>query len=125
MASSGPYAPAADTPLSNSRFLLSSSKKIELTLKMIAVLRLLMKETKIPVVTALETLAGESGRKKALLAGANSLMFNLTPAKYRPLYKIYDRKFFRKENLWEKYGLFKNEESYKMLEERMQKSLKD
>ena len=125
MASLGPYAPAADTPLSNSRFLLSSSKKIELTLKMIAVLRLLMKETKIPVVTALETLAGESGRKKALLAGANSLMFNLTPAKYRPLYKIYDRKFFRKENLWEKYGLFKNEESYKMLEERMQKSLKD
>ncbi len=124
MVSSGPYVLAVDTPLANSSSSVSNLKKIGLTLKMIAILRLLMKETKIPVVTALETLAGEKGRKEALSAGANSLMLNLTPAKYRPFYKIYDQKFFQKENLWEKYGLFKNEESYEMLDEIMQKELK-
>lgn len=124
MVSSGPYVLAADTPLANSPSSITNLQKIELTLKMIAILRLLKKETKIPVTTALETLAGEKGRRDALLAGANSLMFNLTPAKYRLFYKIYDHKFFRKENLWEKYGLFKYEESYKMLEERMQKELR-
>lgn len=117
----GPYVQAKNTPLENSKLLISKSQKIKLNLKMIAILRLLMHDVRIPVTTALETLAGEEGRKSALQAGANSLMFNLTPAKYRPLYKIYDNKFFQKENIWEKYGLFKYEESYKMLEERMDK----
>jgi len=95
-----------------------------LNLKMIAILRLMMPQARIPVVTALETLGGgEDIRKKALESGANSLMFNLTPAKYRPLYKIYGKKFYQKENFWEKYGLFKYEESYKMLEERMRREL--
>jgi hypothetical protein len=51
-------------------------------------------------------------------------MFNLTPTKYRPLYKIYPNKFFKKEEMGEKYGLFKYEESYKMLEQRMTKEIK-
>jgi len=137
MVSVGPYVPAANTPMEkiqnskaksqneNSKFkIYGNNKRVDLTFKMIAILRLIMKEVRIPVTTALETLAGEEGRKQALWAGANSLMFNLTPVKYRPHYKIYDNKFHQKENVWEKYGLFKQEESYKMLEEGMQKELK-
>lgn len=147
MISMGPYVPATNTPaerIQNSKFkiprphqgeaegrqnynsklkIYNPNEKIDLNLKMIAILRLLMPEVRIPVTTALETLAGEDGRKKALQAGANSLMFNLTPANYRPLYKIYPNKFFEKKTIWQKYGLFKYEESYKMLEERMTKEI--
>ncbi len=118
MISMGPFVSSDNTPLAK-----HSSGDPEMNLKMIAILRFLMPDTRIPVVTSLETLLGEGGRKKALQAGANSLMFNLTPPKYRSLYKIYPDKFFQKEEKWEKYGLFKYEESYKMLEERMRKEL--
>jgi biotin synthase len=120
MVSMGPFVPTKNTPLAN-----EPAGDPEINLKMIAILRLLMPYSRIPVVTAFETLAGgEEGRRRALFSGANSLMFNLTPAKYRPYYKIYGDKFFQKENFWEKYGLFKYEESYQMLEERMARELK-
>lgn len=122
MVSMGPFIPAKNTPLEK-RSQTSNSKKTELNLKMIATLRLLRKDIRIPVVTALETLAGASGRKRALQSGANALMLNLTPNKYRQLYKIYDNKFYQKENIWENYGLFKRQGSYAMLEERMKKEL--
>jgi biotin synthase len=123
MISTGPYIPAENTTLGISNFQFPISNKIDLNLKMIAILRLLMPTAKIPVTTAFETLAGESGRRKALASGANSLMFNLTPDKYRPLYQIYPNKFFEKEKIWEKYGLFKHEESYEMLEKRIRSEL--
>ncbi len=78
-----------------------------------------MPEIKIPVTTALETLDPESGRHKGLLAGANALMFNVTPDKYREDYNLYDHKYYEREKVWQKYGLFKGEESYEMLEERL------
>ena len=118
MISMGPFVPCEETPLSDARH-----GDIEINLKMIAILRLLMPKARIPVVTSLETLAGEDGRKRALSAGASSLMLNLTPDKYRPLYKIYSDRFYQEESVWEKYGLFKYEESYKMLEERMRDAL--
>src|SRR3990167_1504123 len=92
MVSTGPFVPCDNTPLAN-----LPNGNIEMSLKTIAILRLMMKSARIPVVTALETLAGENGRKRALQAGANSLMFNLTPDRYRPFYKIYPDKFFQKE----------------------------
>lgn len=119
MVSTGPFIPCGDTPLAD-----YPQGDIEMNFKIIAIFRLLMKDARIPVVTALETLTGEEGRKKALQSGANSLMFNLTPEKYRSFYKIYPDKFFQKETIWQKYGLFKYEESYKMLEERMAKEIK-
>ena len=119
MVSMGPFISTARTPLAG-----EPAGDPEINLKMIAILRLMMPYARIPVVTAFETLTGgEEGRKRALFSGANSLMFNLTPPKYRPLYKIYGDKFFQKENFWEKYGLFKYKESYQMLEERMAKEL--
>lgn len=123
MVSMGPFLPTENTPLAISKCQYLNDKKVELNLKMISVLRLISKSSRIPVVTALETLAGVDIRKKALQSGANSLMFNLTPAKYRPHYKIYGNKFYQEENIWEKYGLFKDKESYQMLEERMAREL--
>jgi len=118
MVSMGPFVACTNTPFSD-----SENGNVELNLRMIAILRLIMKSIRIPVVTALETLGGDSGRKRALQAGANALMLNLTPEKYRSLYEIYPDKFYQKDSIWEKYGLFKAEESYQMLEERMEDEL--
>lgn len=124
MVSMGPFIPTENTPLAKpKKDNWSKELKVEMTLKMIAIMRLVKKKARIPVVTALETLAGSEIRKKALSSGANSLMFNLTPAKYRSFYKIYGDKFYQQENVWEKYGLFKEVESYKMLEKRMAEEL--
>ncbi|MFA6422842.1 MAG: [FeFe] hydrogenase H-cluster radical SAM maturase HydE [Patescibacteria group bacterium] len=113
----GPFIPAKNTPLAS-----FEKGSVELTLKMIAIYRLLNSGTRIPVTTAIETL-DKNGRKKALSCGANSLMFNITPDKYRKLYQIYDNKYFSEEKMWEKYGLFDLEGSYRMLEEKMAKEL--
>lgn len=131
MSSSGPFIPTGNTPLenykqkTNSKNQMSNENRIELFLKYIAVVRLIMPEIRIPVTTALETLDPENGRRRGLLAGANALMFSLTPKKYHKKYNIYDNKYVEREKVWQKYGLFKSEESYKMLEERMQGELKN
>jgi len=114
MVSSGPFIPCDNTPLARSQ-----SGAVELNLKIIAIYRLLMPKVKIPVTSALETLDKINGKKKALLAGANSLMINLTPAKYREHYLIYPNKYYQTSNVWEKYGLFKGDASYKMLESKL------
>jgi len=131
MISSGPYVEAKNTPLQITKSKLQISDKIqnpkfqnnknliELFLKYIAVARFIMPEIKIPVTTALETLDPENGRHRGLLAGANALMFNLTPDKFAGKYNIYDNKYRKREKVWQKYGLFKGEESYEMLENRL------
>ena len=49
------------------------------------------KQSKILVTTALETL-DEKAKKEGLLAGANSLMIDITPKDYVRLYSIYDNR---------------------------------
>lgn len=132
MISAGPWLPASGTPVARcSGFEVRSSdrssvfglrspeEKIELFLKFIAVARFMMPEIKIPVTTALETLDPKNGRHRGLLAGANALMFNLTPSKVAENYNIYDNKYREREKVWQKYGLFQGEESYEMLEDRL------
>jgi len=58
---------------------------------MVATLRILMKDINIAAATALDTLDPE-GRIKAIQAGANVLMPNLTPIKYRENYFLYEDK---------------------------------
>ena len=120
MISSGPFIPSKNTPLSQETNRKLKAESIELFLKYIAVARLVMPEIKIPVTTALESLDPANGRHRGLLAGANALMFNLTPGKYCKNYNIYDNKYIEREKVWQKYGLFKGEESYEMLEEQLQ-----
>lgn len=117
MLSAGPYLKAGGTPLSQKKE--DKGEKMRLTLNYIAVARLIMPEIKVPVTTALETLDSKDGRHRGLLAGANALMFNITPEKYRENYGIYDHKYIEREKVWQKYGLFKGEESWEMIENKL------
>jgi biotin synthase len=120
MISAGPWLAAEGTPLASSNVKHNNAKtQLELMLKYIAVARFMMPDVKIPVTTALETLDPENGRHRGLLAGANALMFNLTPEKFAKDYSIYDNKYREREKVWQKYGLFKGEESWEMLEEKL------
>lgn len=114
MVTVGPFVPCKGTPLA-----LHPQGSAEMTLKVTAVSRLLMQRAKIPVTTALETIESEEGRRLGLSSGANSLMFNLTPERYRDDYRIYPNKYHGNEAMWEKYGLSKESLSYKMLEKKM------
>jgi len=58
---------------------------------MIAVLRLLMPTINIASTTALQSIMS-TGREAGLRAGANVLMPNLTPVKYRKSYILYENK---------------------------------
>jgi biotin synthase len=62
-----------------------------LILKTIALSRFIDRQSKILVTTALETL-DKDAKKQGLMAGANSLMLNITPKRYAELYSIYDDK---------------------------------
>ncbi len=92
MYSFGPFLPHPQTSLASAK-----SPVKEKILKTLALARLIDPEgAKILVTTALETLAPDT-RREGLLAGANSLMLNVTPIKYRKLYEIYPNKAYNKE----------------------------
>ncbi|MDR1180844.1 MAG: [FeFe] hydrogenase H-cluster radical SAM maturase HydE, partial [Bacteroidales bacterium] len=54
-------------------------------------LRIMMKDINIVSSTAMQTM-DKMGREKALLVGANIIMPNLTPRKYRGNYLLYENK---------------------------------
>ena len=64
---------------------------LDLTLKLISIFRLMRPYSLIPATTALATLSPD-GRTKGILAGANVVMPNLTPAKRRGDYSLYEGK---------------------------------
>jgi biotin synthase len=92
MCGMGPYIEHADTPLIEEREnLLPLRERFDLTLKMIAIIRIMMKDINIVAATALQAI-DPIGREKAVKIGANILMPNITPGKYRDSYKLYDNK---------------------------------
>ena len=92
MCGMGPYIEHADTPLiKHSDNLLPLKERFDLTLKMIAIIRIMMKDINIVAATALQAIDA-IGREKAVRIGANILMPNITPGKYRDSYKLYDNK---------------------------------
>lgn len=92
MCGMGPYIEHADTPLTEySGQLLPLKERFDLTLKMIALLRIMMKDINIVAATALQAI-DPIGREKAIKIGANILMPNITPGKYRDSYKLYNNK---------------------------------
>jgi len=94
MYSFGPFLPHPDTPLAN-----HNSPSEEEILKTLALIRFIDPENaKILVTTAFETIY-PLARKKSLLAGANSLMLNVTPVKYRKHYSIYPQKAYSTESI--------------------------
>lgn len=60
--------------------------------KVIALTRLLLPDSNIPSTTAIATNDRLHGRVTGLMSGANVVMPNLTPTKYRALYEIYPHK---------------------------------
>ena len=92
MCGMGPYIEHADTPLTiTSGKLLPLDERFDLTLKMIAILRIMMKDINIVAATALQAI-DPMGREKAVRIGANIIMPNITPGMYRDSYKLYDNK---------------------------------
>jgi biotin synthase len=65
---------------------------VPLTLKVLALTRIVVKDAHLPATTALGSIGQGDGRIAALQAGANVLMPNFTPLPYRRLYDIYPGK---------------------------------
>lgn len=88
----GPFIPHPDTPLKNEK-----QGSFELTLKVMALTRILLPDINIPATTAMETL-NPNGRIIALQSGANVVMPNVTTKEYRKKYEIYPNKICINEN---------------------------
>ena len=99
----GPYLPHPQTPLGNPE----THKNIdlpdidpkdqvpataEMAFKVIALARIVCPKANIPCTTAVATIDAQEGRKLGLMRGANVVMPNLTPVKYRKMYEIYPNK---------------------------------
>ncbi|MCK4615098.1 MAG: [FeFe] hydrogenase H-cluster radical SAM maturase HydE [Thermoplasmata archaeon] len=87
MAGIGPFIPQKDTPLGK-----FPGGDLNLTLRVLALTRILTKNAHLPATTALATLDPESGQRMGLKAGANVIMPDFTPNGYREKYVIYDKK---------------------------------
>ena len=82
----GPFIPHPQTPLKD-----CNSNNFILSLKVLALTRLLLPDINIPATTAMETLY-ENGRILALQSGANVVMPNVTDSIHKKLYEIYPNK---------------------------------
>jgi len=92
MVGMGPYIEHTLTPLYAFRDqLLPIRQRFDLSLKMIAVLRILMKDINIAAATALQAI-DPLGREKGIKVGANIIMPNVTPGLYRNDYSLYQNK---------------------------------
>ncbi|MFO7756321.1 MAG: [FeFe] hydrogenase H-cluster radical SAM maturase HydE [Bacteroidales bacterium] len=92
MVGMGPYIEHENTPLSGHKDeLLPLEERFRLSLKMIAILRIIMKDINIAASTALQAI-DPMGREKAIQVGANVIMPNITPGMYRDSYKLYENK---------------------------------
>lgn len=89
MVGMGPYIPCENTSLKPTSF--SAEERLELSLKMIALTRLYLWDVNIVASTALEVLSN-GAKELAIAAGANVLMPNFTPSKYRLEYQLYPGK---------------------------------
>ena len=88
----GPFIPHPDTPLKD-----ASKDNFELSLKVMALTRIMLPDINIPATTAMETLH-PNGRIIALNSGANVVMPNVTSKEYRKKYEIYPNKICTNEN---------------------------
>lgn len=86
MAGIGPFIPGDRTPLAG-----ETGGTIKMTLKTLAAARLAMPRLHLPATTSAATI-DPLGRVKALQCGANVIMPNMTPSKYRGDYCIYPGK---------------------------------
>ena len=91
MVGMGPYVAHPDSLMPDSRCQLPTTN-YQLSLRMIALTRLYLWNVNIVAATALEALDPENGRRRGIDAGANVIMTNLTPEKFRVGYDLYPGK---------------------------------
>lgn len=92
MCGMGPYLEHSQTPMWALRNnILPPEERLTLSLKMVALLRLMMPDINIAATTAMQTLHPE-GREMAVMAGANVIMPNMTIQDVRANYQIYENK---------------------------------
>ncbi len=82
----GPFIPHSATVFRD-----CSAGSVDMTCILLALIRLIHPHVLLPATTALGTLA-ENGREKGILAGANVVMPNLSPASVRKKYMLYNNK---------------------------------
>lgn len=82
----GPFIPHKDTPFKN-----YPSGSLDLTLKLLSIIRLMLPKVLLPATTALATI-DPKGREKGILSGANVVMPNLSPLSVRKKYLLYNNK---------------------------------
>lgn len=94
----GPFISHKDTPFAE-----ETNGSVEQTLFLLGILRLMLPKVLLPATTALGTLTSD-GRERGILAGANVIMPNLSPAAVREQYSLYDNKICTGEeaaqNIW-------------------------
>ncbi len=82
----GPFIPHHSTPFAD-----KPAGSVELTLRLLSMVRILLPKVLLPATTALGTMDPE-GREKGFAAGANVVMPNLSPVQNRKQYELYDNK---------------------------------
>lgn len=82
----GPFIPHHDTEYAD-----YPHGSVELTLRMLSIIRLILPDVLLPATTALGTVAFD-GRERGILSGANVVMPNLSPSGVRDKYLLYDNK---------------------------------
>ncbi len=87
MLSVGLFIPQHDTPLSQ-----APQGNLSLALKVLALARIVTRNSHIPVTTAIATADSEMGLFRGLKTGANVIMPDFTPDRHRKDYTIYDNK---------------------------------
>lgn len=82
----GPFIPHKDTPFKS-----EPQGSLELTLFLLALVRIMLKNVLLPSTTALGTIS-PNGREQGILSGANVVMPNLSPLSVRSKYMLYNNK---------------------------------
>lgn len=111
----GPFIPHKDTPFRDEK-----GGTLELTLRLLGILRLMFPKVLLPATTALGTISG-NGRILGLKTGCNVIMPNISPKDARKKYNLYDNKLISGGETAEGLHLLKAEiqsAGYEVAEER-------
>ena len=111
----GPFIPHKDTP-----FAQFPAGDLTMTLKLLAIIRLMLPKVLLPATTALGSIHPQ-GREMGICAGANVVMPNLSPEESRALYSLYNNKLATGAESAQKLELLKKRMSsigYKVVTDR-------
>ncbi len=97
----GPFIPHKETPFKD-----CPAGTAAMTLRLLAIIRLMLPQVLLPATTALGTIQGD-GRQQGMKYGANVVMPNLSPLSVRKKYALYDNKIATGEEAAESVELLR------------------